>query len=101
MHAVNPDTGIDFEMLTEVEGLQTAEDAEVVTLAKSLAQRNDHAKVAYGTEGGLFQSMADIPTVVIGPGSIDRAHKADEYITLDEIKAGSAFIDRLIERCSA
>lgn len=101
MQAINPDTGIDFEILTSVEGLQTAEDAEVVTLAKSLAQRNDHAKVAYGTEGGLFQTMADIPTVVIGPGSIDRAHKADEYITLDEIKAGSAFIERLIARCSA
>ncbi len=100
MQAVNPDTGIDFEPLTEVDGLQISEDAEVVTLAKSLAKRNDHAKVAYGTEGGLFQTMADIPTVVIGPGSIDRAHKADEYITLDELSAGSAFIERLIERCT-
>ena len=100
MQAINPDTGIDFELLTDVDGLQTSEDAEVVTLAKSLAKRNDHAKVAYGTEGGLFQSMADIPTVVIGPGSIDRAHKADEYITLDELAAGSAFIERLIVRCT-
>lgn len=100
MQAIDPDTGIDFELLTDVDGLQTAEDAEIVTLAKSLAKRNDHAKVAYGTEGGLFQSMAAIPTVVIGPGSIDRAHKADEYITLDELAAGSEFIDRLIERCS-
>ncbi len=101
MQAVNPDTGIDFDMMTDVDGLQTPEDAEIVTLAKSLAKRNDHAKVAYGTEGGLFQSMAGIPTVVIGPGSIDRAHQADEYITLDELAAGSAFIERLIERCSA
>ena len=100
MQAVNPDTGIDFEHLTDVDGLYTPEDAEIVTLVKSLAKRNDHSKVAYGTEGGLFQSMADIPTVVIGPGSIDRAHKADEYITMDELAAGSAFIDRLIQRCS-
>lgn len=101
MQAINPDTGIDFEHLTDVDGLHTPEDAEVVTLVKSLAKRNDHSKVAYGTEGGLFQSMADIPTVVIGPGSIDRAHKADEYITLDELSAGSGFIDRLIVRCSS
>ncbi len=99
MQAVHPDTGIDFDPLTEVDGLQISEDSEVVTLAKALAKRNDHAKVAYGTEGGLFQTMADIPTVVIGPGSIDRAHKADEYITFDELAAGSAFITRLIERC--
>lgn len=100
MQAIDPTTGIDFEELTGVDGLETPEDSEIVTLAKSLAKRNDHAKVAFGTEGGLFQSMADIPTVVIGPGSIDRAHKADEYITLDEIAAGSAFIERLIARCS-
>lgn len=101
MRAVDPAAGIDFHTLSEVDGLDTAPDADIVSFAKSLAKRNDHAKVAFGTEGGLFQTMADIPTVVIGPGDIGRAHKADEYITLDEIAAGSAFIDRLIGRCRA
>jgi acetylornithine deacetylase len=101
MQAIDADTGIEFEDLAGVDGLETPEESEIVTLAKSLAKRNDHAKVAFGTEGGLFQSMADISTVVIGPGSIDRAHKADEYITLEEIAAGSAFLDGLIKRCSA
>ncbi len=101
MQAVAPETGIDFHTISEVDGLDTAPDAEVVSFTKSLAQRNDHAKVAFGTEGGLFQTMADIPTVVIGPGDIGRAHKADEYITLDEIAAGSAFLSRLIDRCRA
>ena len=101
MRAVDPDTGIEFETLSGVDGLDTAPEADIVAFAKSLPQRNDHAKVAFGTEGGLFQTMADIPTVVIGPGDIGRAHKADEYITLDEIAAGSAFIDRLVDRCRA
>jgi len=101
MRAVDPDTGIEFETLSGVDGLDTAPEADIVAFAKSLPQRNDHAKVAFGTEGGLFQTMADIPTVVIGPGDIDRAHKADEYITLDEIAAGSAFIERLVDRCRA
>jgi len=101
MQAVHPDTGIDFHTISGVDGLDTAPDADVVSFAKSLARRNDHAKVAFGTEGGLFQTMADIPTVVIGPGDIGRAHKADEYIGLDEIEAGSAFIHRLIDRCRA
>ncbi len=101
MKAVHPEAGFDFETLSGVDGLDTEPEAEITSFAKSLAQRNDHAKVAFGTEGGLFQTMADIPTVVIGPGDIGRAHKADEYIGLDEIKAGSAFIDRLIERCCA
>jgi acetylornithine deacetylase len=100
MQAVHPETGIDFHTISEVDGLDTAPEADIVAFTKTLANRNDHAKVAFGTEGGLFQSMADIPTVVIGPGDIGRAHKADEYITLDEIEAGSAFIERLIGRCS-
>ncbi len=100
MRAVDPAAGIEFAVLSEVEGLDTDAEAEVATFAKALARRNDHAKVAFGTEGGLFQTMADIPTVVIGPGDIARAHKADEYITRAELAAGSAFMERLIARCS-
>ena len=56
----------------------TPPDAAVVTLTKSLAGRNDHAKVAYRTEIGLFHQMAGILTAILGPGSIEQAHKADE-----------------------
>jgi acetylornithine deacetylase len=35
-------------------------------------------------------------TVICGPGSIDRAHKADEYVTRDELAACDAFLDRVI-----
>jgi acetylornithine deacetylase len=100
MRAVQPATGIDFEIYAGFPGLDTAPDAGVVTLAKALAGRNDHAKVAYGTEAGLFQTIAEVPTVVIGPGFIDQAHKADEWIALDELAKCEAFLDRLIARCS-
>jgi acetylornithine deacetylase len=100
MRAVEPATGIDFEVYAGFPGLDTAPDAGVVTVAKALAGRNDHAKVAYGTEAGLFQTIAQIPTVVIGPGFIDQAHKADEWIAMDELAKCEAFLDRLIERCS-
>lgn len=101
MRAVDPAAGIDFHLISGVDGLDTQPEDEVVSFAKSLANRNDHSKVAFGTEGGLFQTMADIPTVVIGPGDIGRAHKADEYIGLAEIEAGTAFLGRLVARCAA
>ena len=41
--------------------------------------------MSFGTEAGLFQEIG-ISTVVCGPGSIEQAHKIDEYIFLDEIK---------------
>ena len=84
---------------SEFAGLETSETAEVTLLAKNLSGRNNHSKVAYGTEGGLF-SEAGVPTVVIGPGSIDQAHKADEFIAVSELEKCGKFLDRLIEHCA-
>jgi acetylornithine deacetylase len=101
MKAVEPSAGFDFEVVSGFPGLDMPPDAEVVALAKRLAGRDGHGKVAFGTEAGLFNHIAGIPTVVIGPGSIEQAHKADEWIELEQIEACAAFVDRLIERCAA
>ena len=79
-------------------GLDAAPDAPVTQLARRLAERNDHGKVAYGTEGGLFAEIG-IPTVVIRPGAIAQAHRADEFIEKAELDSCERFIDRLIEHC--
>jgi acetylornithine deacetylase len=98
MKAVAPEAGFEFEDRSEFAGLDTSPEAEVTVLAKKLSGRNGHSKVAYGTEGGLF-AQAGIPTVVCGPGSIDQAHKADEWIAITELEKCGQFIDRLIEHC--
>ncbi|MEA2930822.1 MAG: acetylornithine deacetylase [Hyphomicrobiales bacterium] len=99
MKAVAPEAGFDFQDRSEFAGLDTAENAEITLLAKQLSGRNSHSKVAYGTEGGLF-SQAGIPTVVCGPGNIDQAHKADEFIKITELEKCGAFLDRLIALCA-
>ena len=78
-------------------GLEMDPGEDVVAFVKALAGRNDHAKVAFGTEAGLFQSTAGIPTVVCGPGAIAQAHKPNGFITLDQIAKGEDFIRRLID----
>ena len=50
-----------------------------------------HHTVPFATEAGHFQA-AGIPTIVCGPGSIDQAHQPDEYITLEQLAAGEAFM---------
>ncbi len=97
MQAVDRGTGVSFMTELGLPGLATAEDAEVTTLAKALAEANGTAKVSFGTEAGLF-SDAGIPTIVCGPGSIEQAHKADEWIALEQIAAGESFVHRLLER---
>ena len=100
MKAISADADFRLETTMSYPGLDTDPASDIIVLAKRLAGRNDHRKVAYGTEGGLFSSMGGIPTVVCGPGDIDRAHKADEYITPGELASCEAFIDALIAHLS-
>jgi acetylornithine deacetylase len=95
MRAVDPASHITFAEMSEFPGLETSAASDVAGLAKRLAGNDGHGKVAYGTEGGLF-ARAGIPTVVIGPGSIEQAHKADESIAVAQLEACGAFLDRLI-----
>ena len=99
MKARHPDCGIGFEEILDYPALDTAPDAAIVTLAKSLAGRNDHAKVAFGTEASLFASIADIPSVVIGPGAIAQAHTPDEFVEMAELEKCAGFVEKLIAHC--
>ncbi len=100
MHAVNPETGIGFEMMSEFPALDTDPDAPVVSVAKRLARQNEHGKVAFGTEASVISRHGRIPTVVCGPGSIDQAHKPDEFIAIDQVAQCEAFMDRLADLAS-
>jgi acetylornithine deacetylase len=99
MRSIDPDAGFEFEFRPMLPALETAVDHPAVTMAKRLAGRNDHAKVAYGTEASLFQEMVGIPSVVVGPGDIDQAHKPDEWILISDLEKCNLFIQRLIDEC--
>ncbi len=101
MHAIDPATGIDLTRVNELVGFDTAIDSEPALLAKRFAGRNDHTKVAYGTEAGFFVTKAGIPSVVIGPGSIEQAHAADEYVEIAQLDKCLGFIKRLIDHSAA
>jgi len=96
MHAVNPDTTIDFAELSRYPGLLTAPDSPAVRLITELTGCADLATVAFGTEGGLFDSIG-IATVVCGPGSMDQGHKPDEYISLAQLAACDALLAKLAD----
>jgi len=101
MHAVSAEAGIDIECYNDMPGLEMDPGEDVVAFVKALAGRNDHAKVAFGTEAGLFHTRVQIPTVVCGPGDIAVAHKPNEFIPLDQIAKGEDFMRRLLEEVSA
>ena len=73
------------KIIGEVTGFDREEKSDACELISGLTGDNSREVVSFGTEAGLFQEIG-ISTVVCGPGSIQQAHKIDEYIILDELK---------------
>ena len=97
MQAIDPETGFTFEDIGTNYSLNIDPGEDIVALVKRLTGRNDHGKVAFGTEAGLFMERAGIPTVVCGPGHIAQAHKPDEFIALEQIAKGEDFMSQLTD----
>jgi acetylornithine deacetylase len=97
MHAVDPRTGFDYEIIDDIPGMALDANHDLVTLVKQLTGSNSTGKVSYGTEGGLYQE-AGIPTIVCGPGFIAQAHQPDEFVAQSQLDACDAFIRKLADR---
>ncbi len=78
-------------------GLDATEQAAITQLVRALTENQDKGKVAYGTEAGLFAN-AGIPSIVCGPGNIEQAHKANEYVSLDQVATCEAFLGKFVHR---
>ena len=85
MIKVYPNSSIKKKIIGEIVGFDREAKSDACELISSLTGDNSRQVVSFGTEAGLFQEIG-ISTVVCGPGSIEQAHKIDEYIILDELK---------------
>ena len=85
MIKVYPNSSIKKKIIGEIVGFDRQAKSDACELISSLTGDNSRQVVSFGTEAGLFQEIG-ISTVVCGPGSIEQAHKIDEYIILDELK---------------
>ena len=98
--AVAATSGVAWTRLSGFPGLETPETADVVSLGRQLAGTNDVAQVSFGTEAGLYHEDG-IPAIVCRPGSIRQAHKADEFIALEQVARCEAFLLGLRDRLTA
>lgn len=88
------DADIDITNTAAAPGMETAEQEAIVALVRALTDDRETRKVAYGTEGGLFQ-QAGIPTVICGPGHIEHAHKPDEFVAVEQLGTCEGFLRKL------
>jgi acetylornithine deacetylase len=85
MKKIYPKSSIKKEIIGEIIGFNREKKSESSELISNITGDNSRNVVSFGTEAGLFQQIG-ISTVVCGPGSIEQAHKVDEFIKLDELK---------------
>jgi acetylornithine deacetylase len=91
MKAVEPTSGFSFESFASMPAFQAQPDEPAAQLAQRLADSARTTLVAFGTEAGLFQ-RAGMSTVVCGPGSINQAHQADEFVSLTQLAKAESFL---------
>src|SRR5690606_33896038 len=85
------------EDLSAYPALDCAPDGPAArTTARLAGDRQPATTISFGTEAGIY-AAAGIPTIVCGPGDIARAHKADEWIGIDELAAASRMMNRLAD----
>ena len=85
MRKIYPNSSIKKKIIGEIIGFDRDTKSDACELVSSLTGDNSRQVVSFGTEAGLFQEIG-ISTVVCGPGSIEQAHKIDEYIVLEELR---------------
>ena len=92
-----PESNIRKEIIGEVIGFNRINESQACEFVSSITGDNSREVVSFGTEAGLFQEIG-ISTVVCGPGSIEQAHKIDEFIELSEIKKCLSFLEGLKDK---
>lgn len=100
MQAIWPDAEITTETLGEVDGLIPTDPNEARDIMMELTGGNTADVVPFGTEAGIFQNLS-MSAVVCGPGSIEQAHKADEFVSVDQMRQCLTMLERLGDKLAA
>ena len=91
---------IQFNPISNYPGLSTDAASTVIKYTKSINPINEMGdNVSFGTEAGLFDQQLGINSVVCGPGSIDQAHKPDEFVSRQQMQHCDTMISNLVNRC--
>ena len=100
MQARFDQSNIQFTPISHYPGLLTDIDSTVIEYTRSINPVKEIGdKVSFGTEAGLFDQQLGINSVVCGPGSIDQAHKPDEFVTREQMQYCDTMIANLVNRC--
>lgn len=99
MLARYPEASIEFDELSYYPGLHTDPASAVIACTRAINPIDRIGdNVSFGTEAGLFDDIG-INCLVCGPGSIDQAHKPDEFVRREQLRYCDQMLENLVHRC--
>jgi len=99
MRARHPASEIRFDEISHYPGLHTDPASAIISAARAVNPVEGFGEnVSFGTEAGLFDGLG-INSLVCGPGSIEQAHKPDEFVTREQLRFCDHMIENLVHRC--
>ena len=94
-----PEASIEFTELSYYPGLHTDPASTVIACTRSVNPVDRIGdNVSFGTEAGLFDNIG-INCLVCGPGSIEQAHKPDEFVRREQLRLCDQMLENLVHRC--
>lgn len=95
MQSISSTACVEWDEIFSYPGMSDASDSEGFQLFKNILPEWG-GKVSYGSEAGIFETQGQVPALIVGPGSIDQAHRANEFVDADQLCQCLAFLERLI-----
>lgn len=95
MRAIRAESGIELRTQSDIPGLMADLGGQWPQYLMNATQQNNPKFVSFATEGGLYQASG-VDTLICGPGNIEQAHKADEYVDIAQLVACEQFLTRII-----
>ncbi|QDY71148.1 acetylornithine deacetylase [Qingshengfaniella alkalisoli] len=99
MKAKSDTAHIEFDQIFAYPAMGDASDSDAFAVFRGILPEWS-GKVSYGSEGGVFEVIGGIPSVIVGPGSIKQAHKADEFVEISQLNKCLNFLDALTKQVS-
>jgi acetylornithine deacetylase len=80
----NTKTTVSWELIQEAPPMYTRENTALEQFVQQTFTKASSIGLPFATDGGCFATMGVEP-IICGPGSINQAHKADEFISKTEL----------------
>lgn len=90
---------VNTQLHPPVPSLETSENASIVNLIGKITGNSTPNYVSYATEAGQF-AEAGFESIICGPGSIEQAHRANEFISIEQLNLGVQMIENLVDELS-